>query len=71
MIRSFYDITDPKVFSFFQSQFQCFGGGSFYISQQFNYYKFAMFTECMFIVIEMFTCFYGVFFLCLSCDYLF
>ena len=32
------------------------------MSQLFNCYKFAMFTECMFIVIEMFTCFYGVWF---------
>ena len=33
---------------------------SVYISQMFNYYKFAMFTECMFIVIKMFTFFYGL-----------
>ena len=35
---------------------------SVHISQMFNYYKFAMFTECMFIVIKMFACFYGVWF---------
>ena len=58
-VLSFFD---PKMFSFFKSQSQCCGGGSIYILQLFNYYKFAMFTECMFIVIEMFTCFYGTWF---------
>ena len=49
-----------KILYFSQSQIQCFDGSSVHISLQFNYYEFAMFTKCIFIVIKIFTCFYGV-----------